>query len=89
MIIHRKTNVESKPLIHEWKLVYSPNNTIFEALVGNVSNSLGLDGIVGVSTAKEIEAVMVAKQLVAGIEFHHLAVKYTSDDLNCCKLISP
>lgn len=58
----------------EWKLVYSPNITFFDELVGNVSNSLGLEGILGVPTPKEVEATMVTRQFVAGIEFHHLAV---------------
>lgn len=72
--VYRKNNEEAKPLIQDWKLVYSPNNTIFEELVDNVTKSLSLDGYVGVATPKEVEAAMVAKQLVAGIDFHHLAV---------------
>lgn len=40
-----------------------------------MSELLALDGIIGVSTPKELEATMVAQQLVAGIEFQHFAVK--------------
>lgn len=72
--VHRKNNEESKPLIQDWKLVYSPNNTFFEELVDNVTKSLSLDGHIGVATPKEVEAAMVAGQLVAGIDFHHFAV---------------
>lgn len=60
--------------IKEWKLIYSPENSVLENLVNTVSKSLKLDGSVGVKTSNDIAQVMVNRKLVAGIEFEHPAV---------------
>lgn len=60
--------------VKEWKLVYSPQNSIFEELVDEAVKSLKLNGIVGVNTPEEVEAVMFNQELVAGINFQHLQV---------------
>lgn len=86
---YRKNNEQPKPPIHEWKLVYSPNNTCFDALVGNVSALLALDGIIGVPTPKDVEANMVAQQLVAGIDFHHPPVSWRFFSLQVILTILP
>lgn len=75
--VRRKNQGESITPIHGWKLVYSPNNTFFDELLGNVSNLLALDGVIGVPTPKDVESIMTSDQLLAGIVFHHLAVRYS------------
>lgn len=62
--------------VGEWKLVYSPLNPIFEEMADIAAKSLQLDGIVGVNSSEELEAVMFNQELVAGIDFQHPQVKF-------------
>lgn len=61
-------------MIKDWKLVYSPKNEVLETLLTGAATSLGLKGVYGVAGQKELEATMVNKQLVAGVQFEHSPV---------------
>lgn len=65
-----------KPDVHikHFKLVYAPENAIFEKLLNDTAVSLELDGIVNVTSASQIEDVMFRDELLAGVEFDHPAV---------------
>lgn len=67
--------------VNEWKLVYAPQNDILESLLSNAATSLKLDGVEGVHNGSEIAAVMGNRQLVAGVQFNHPAVCFTSISL--------
>lgn len=74
---HLSDEVVARDLhVKEWKLVYSPLNPALEELVDIASKSLQLDGVVGVNSSEELEAVMFNRELVAGIEFQHSSVNF-------------
>lgn len=64
-----------------WKLTYLPKNAFFDDILNDVTESLALDGFIGVQSSKEMRNILLNDQLVAGIEFHHpsvrLAVSFT------------
>lgn len=62
---------QTRGQIEEWKLVYSPQNDIFEDLLTPVMTFLNLDGLHAVNGTKELEYAMYHKKFVAGIEFDH------------------
>lgn len=65
-------------LIREWKVVYSPKHDRLDELLTSVTGKLGLDGFVGVTDSQEIAAVMTNRKLIAGIQFSHFSVGFSS-----------
>lgn len=63
--------------IRTWKLAYLPKNAVFDDIMDDVTKSLALDGFISVQSAKDLGNVLFSQQLVAGIEFHHPAVRLT------------
>lgn len=61
--------------LEEWRLVYSPKCVLFERLTNSAARALGLVGVVGVDDPDGIRRVMLDRELVAGIEFKHPAVR--------------
>lgn len=61
--------------IGEWRLVYSPENQVFEHLLGHVVSGLNFSGVYGVKTSEEVEKLMLEQEFVAGVVFNHSAVK--------------
>lgn len=76
--LYSESKEQKKQAIKEWRLVYSPKNEVFEKLLTEAALSLGLKGVVGVDTQEELEATMVNRQLVAGVQFEHpsVSIKY-------------
>lgn len=64
----------SSAVIKEFKLAYSPQNELFKNMLRDVEKSLNLTESIGVDTPTELEAVVATKQLIAGVQFDHLAV---------------
>lgn len=65
----------NRDVLDEWRLVYCPNNTILERLVTNAGSSLGVHPPYGVDNAEQLHSVMLFYKVIAGIEFHHPAVR--------------
>lgn len=61
--------------IRDWRLVYSPNNPVLGNLVGAASNPLGINQPVGVDTVDQMNGAMLYYGVIAGIQFHHPAVR--------------
>ncbi|KAJ6646771.1 Phospholipid-transporting ATPase ABCA3 [Pseudolycoriella hygida] len=59
------------PRIDSHKLIYYPNNTIFEGLMQNVSKSLNLLAPIGVSDENQLESMFIKDGLIAAVRFHH------------------
>lgn len=62
------------PLIKEHKLIFYPNNTIFDDLMKTVSEKLKLEKPVGVNEEDQLESILVKNGLIAAIQFHHSPV---------------
>lgn len=54
--------------------MFSPQNTVFEELVNDVSKQLELEPAMGVSNPNDLEGILIDKNPVVGIEFHHPSV---------------
>lgn len=56
------------------QLIFTPNNPIFTDLLDAASVELNLLPAIGVSNGQQLQNIMIDKNLLAGIEFHHLNV---------------
>lgn len=57
------------------KLAYLPKNAFFDDILVDVTESLALDGFIGVQSSKEMRNIWLNEQVVAVIEFHHPSVR--------------
>lgn len=57
-------------------MAYSPKNEVLGKFLMEAARSLGLEAVVGVDTPEELEAIMVNRQLVAGVQFEHPSVSF-------------
>lgn len=78
MVLCRNDSGRLNNRVNEWKLVYLPQNPVFEKLLTAAANSLDLDGVEGVNSTNEMIRTMLDRALVAGIEFQHSAVSTSS-----------
>lgn len=76
MFVFSDKNVSRDIHIRELGLVFSPNNPVLEKLLKDITERLHLDGVHGVSSSEEVERLMIEREFLAGIVFHHPAVKY-------------
>lgn len=72
----RRFNERGDFPLKEWKLVYLPANRVLKQLVEMTSESLHLDGVVGVNTDMDLEELVVTHSYLAGIAFKHPTVNH-------------
>ncbi|XP_037034194.1 ATP-binding cassette sub-family A member 3-like isoform X1 [Bradysia coprophila] len=66
-------NSNLNPPVKERKMVFHPNNTIFLDLMKSASDHLAIESPYGVDEVSQLEGILIKKELIAAIEFHHPA----------------
>lgn len=64
--------------LEKWTLAYSPYNPVLENLMNMAVDSLDLAATIGVNSSDELANIIVNRDLVAGVEFHHSSVNVSS-----------